>query len=101
MQRRVWTDREGRRWTVNVPEGVPEEDWPKGIPVGPPPLDALGLPLGIEIALHNELNDRGLLTSRDVRARATEVLAAWQFVLKTDARRIIDHYALTERPPGP
>lgn len=80
-------DSDGRYWSVLMPEG--EEDTAMGIPIGPPDLSDLGLPLGIEVTLHNQLYRRGLLTLRDVKGRRqNEVLAALQAALKVDVIKV-------------
>lgn len=97
LQQAVWTDAEGRNWTVWIPEGLPKAEWSSGIPIGPPSLAELGLPLSMEVALHNELNARAIFTFKDAKHRGGEVIAAWQTVLRVDAHRVIDVFALAER----
>ena len=81
-------DSDGRYWAVLVPEGE-EENAVMGIPIGPPDLSGLGLPLGIEVNLHNQLYRRGLLTLRDVKGRRqNEVFAALQAALKVDVIKV-------------
>ena len=88
-----YSDGAGRRFRVRVPEGCPVELYPSGIPVGPPSLGGLGLPLEVEVRLHNELHARGFLTARDVRRRPQEVIAALQAALRLDLQRIQQVYA--------
>jgi hypothetical protein len=83
-----YTDDAGRNWRVRVPDDCPVDRYNAGIPVGPPALDALGLPLDTEVRLHNELYRRGLLTYRDVLAKPNEVMAALQATYKTDLQRL-------------
>ena len=94
VERAVYEDETGRRWTVLVPAGRPE-DAALGVVVGPPDLrDALGAvwPEARLVALHNELQARGLLTLRDVKQRAAEVTAAIMAALRTDALAIMAAY---------
>ncbi len=83
-----YTDADGRRWRVRVPDDCPVDRYAEGIPVGPPALAALELPLELEVRLHNELHRRNLLTLRDVLRRPMEVQAALHAALKLDAQRI-------------
>lgn len=95
------TDREGRRFVVWLPEGVPDSEADKGIRVGPPDLAALGLPLSLEVRLNRELYARRLFRLADVKARRGEVQAALMAALAVDAGAIADQYALTRDAPAP
>lgn len=75
-----------------LPAGVPDSDADLGIPVGPPPLTALGLPEDTEIRLHNELFHRGLLRAEDLKRHMAEVVAALQAALRVDAGRVAECY---------
>jgi hypothetical protein len=75
-----------------LPAGVPDSEADRGIPVGPPPLAALGLPEATEIRLHNELFHRGLLRAEDVKRHPAAVVAAVQAALKVDAGLVMDCY---------
>jgi len=75
-----------------VPDDAPESTWEFGIPIGPPDLGDLGLPSSIEVRLNNELFNRGLITSRDVRKNGDSVFGALQAVLKVDTGRIVQLY---------
>lgn len=88
MIRKEWTDSEGRKWIVNVPEECPEDMVSLGIPVGPPSLARLGLPLDIEVRLHNQLANRGLVTKRDFEARPRDVVAAIQTAFRVDMQTL-------------
>ena len=85
-------DAEGRWWVVTLPDGAPDADAPMGFLVGPPSLEPLGLPLELEIRLHNELYARHLLTAGDVKRRRMDVIGALQSALKVDSQRIVDLY---------
>lgn len=91
-----WTDDDGRRWRVLLPERVPDTDARRGVPVGPPDLRPLGLPHDVEVRLHNQLFARGLFTMRDVRARSGDVQSAVASAMRLSAQRVI---ALFEDPP--
>lgn len=94
MSRRAsYTDESGRQWAVMLPDDKPDSDASMGIPVGPPSLEPLGLPEEIEVRLHNQLFDRGLLTQRDVKTRHSHVLGALMAALKVDIGRVCSLYA--------
>lgn len=92
MRRLVYTDGEGRKTIVQIPDGAPESDGAMGILVGPPPLESLGLPLDVEVRLNNELYNRGLFTGQDIKRRTNEVVAAVIAAYKVDAVKIIELY---------
>ena len=54
----------------------------------------MNLPLPLEVALHNELHSRGILTYEMARASRAEVKAALHAVFKVDVSRIIDLFAV-------
>jgi hypothetical protein len=83
-----YTDADGRVWRVRVPDGCPEDMYASGVPVGPPSLGALGLPLEIEVRLHNQLHRRQLWTRKAVLARPNDVQGALQAALKVDMQRL-------------
>lgn len=87
-----YTDDEGRRWAVQLPDGVPDSDAKLGLPLGPPPLASLGLPKETEIRLHNQLFDRRIFTAKDAKRRRQDVFAALQNAFSVDAGRVIDLY---------
>lgn len=91
MVRVNYEDVEGRWWVVLVPQGHEDESH-MGIPVGPPDLSPLGLPEALEIRLHNQLFQRGLLTARDIRGRAKEVFAAVQSAYQVDVAAVTGLY---------
>lgn len=96
--RTYWTDEEGRKHAVEVPPGQ-EHLARHGIPVGPPDLSPLGLPLEVEVRLHNALFDRQVLTARDAKRRPAEVQSAVQYALKASTTRVLNLY-LTEESDG-
>ena len=92
MKQVNYEDAKGRRWATLLPDDTPEEDAALGIPLGPPPLEALGLPEDIEVRLHNELFSRSLFTPADVKRRINDVVASLQAALRVDAGLIIGLY---------
>jgi len=87
-----YRDRDGRTFRALLPDNAPASHAPRGIPVGPPHLDALRLPLAVEVRLHNELHHRGVFTARDALKRRPDVQAALMAALAVDAQRIVDLY---------
>lgn len=85
----VYQDEEGRFWRRGLPEGVPDSEAVVGVPLGPPPLSALGLPLDVEVRLHNELFSRGIFNERQASTRLGEVIAAVQAAYRVDAHRVL------------
>jgi hypothetical protein len=84
--------RDGYKYRAQVPDDAAEHMWQYGVVVGPPDLTSLDLPADVQQRLHNELFNRGLITSRDVRRRSQDVFAALQAALKIDAGRITQLY---------
>lgn len=91
MVRANYEDPEGRWWVVLVPVGH-EDEAHMGIPVGPPDLSPLGLPEPVEVRLHNQLFNRGLLTARDLKGRTQEVFAAIQAAYRVDLTAVTALY---------
>lgn len=89
LREATWIDADGRRWVTLLPARAPDSDAVVGIPVGPPSLEELGLPLPIEVRLHNELVSRRLLTLVDLRRRPGEIEAALRAALRVDATAIV------------
>ncbi len=83
-----YTDDYGRRWRVRVPDDCPADRYHEGIPVGPPALDSLGLPVDVEIRLHNELHGRKLFILRDVQRNPQLVTGALQAAYRLDLQRL-------------
>lgn len=90
-ERVLYEDETGRRWTVLVPEGHPEQA-EMGMVLGPPDTSSMGLPEDIAVRLHNELQDRGLLTRDDLRHRERELQAALQAALRLNVQRLMGAY---------
>jgi len=105
MKQASYVDEEGRYHAVMLPNGTGEEDAAKGLPLGPPSLEALGLPEEVEIRLHNQLFSRRIFTAKDVRKRRVDVFGALQSAFKVDTERIVQIYLAQEvqsnaRRPG-
>lgn len=94
------TDELGRKAVVMLPEQAPDSEAEKGVLVGPPRLDDLGLPVETEVRLNNELFGRGILTAADAVKNSSEVVAALQAALKVDAGKVIGIYIGKEKPNG-
>lgn len=96
MREVTYTDPEGRKWARLIPNGVPDEEAKRGVPLGPPSLAPLNLPLHIDVALHNELFNRRLLTHKAVKRQRALVVAAMQSALRLDASAIMDLFAIDD-----
>jgi len=81
-----YTDREGRIFITQLPEGVPDSQAEIGIPVGPPDLTELHLPIETEVRLNNALVRRELIEAKD--ASVERIREALMAALKVDAQRI-------------
>lgn len=95
-KRGSYTDGDGRHWAVMLPDDAVVGSESMGLPLGPPSLESLGLPLEVEVRLHNQLFERGLLTERDVKARRLHVFGAVQAAFKVDVERIVQLYKTAE-----
>lgn len=93
MRRVTHTDRQGRKTLVEIPNDAPAENAAYGVRVGPPCLKDLNLPRDIEIRLHNQLYDRGLLGAKDVKGKTQEVFAALQAAFRVDTVTILNLYS--------
>lgn len=92
LKRVDYTDQDGRKKAVYLPEDALEEDPASGIPIGPPPLAALELPLEIEVRLNNELYHRNILTGLDALKHRDEIGRALQAALRADLDRVLTMY---------
>lgn len=88
----TFVDSKGRKFLRGLPEHAPEDQAEKGIPLGPPPLDSLGLPIRVEVALNNALFDRGIYSEGDARARFPELISALTAAYRADAHRLLQVY---------
>lgn len=87
-----YVDDQGRRWARGLPEGVPDSKAKTGVPLGPPSFASLGLPLDVEIRLHNQLYERGILSETDARRHLPDIHSALMFALRVDAHRVLSIY---------
>lgn len=92
MRETTYTDPEGRMWWVLLPEGVPDADAYRGIPIGPPSVDGLGLPVEIATRLHNELYARRIFTEREAVRRQQDLHNAMRSALRLDVDRLVALY---------
>lgn len=93
MKQARYTDDDGRIWVTFLPDEAPDTMAAQGVPHGPASLEPLGLPLEVEVRLHNELVHRGILTEQDVKRRMPDVQSALMAALKVDVLRIAALYA--------
>lgn len=92
MRQATYVDDDGRKWVVQLPDGVPDEDARMGLPIGPPPLTKLGLPKETEIRLHNQLYDRGVITPADAKRQRQDIFGALQAAFNVDSTMIVNLY---------
>lgn len=84
-------DEDGFMWRVLLP--ATDKDHPeRGIVLGPPGLEDMGLPEELRLILHNQLYTRGLITSADLRGRGKEITAAIQATYKVDFTKVTGAY---------
>ncbi len=88
-----YTDPAGYTRRVLLPDNAPDSDAALGVVLGPPDLEPLGLPIGLERRLNAELVNRGLFTYNDVLKHPGELKAAWQTALGVDTSRLMSLYA--------
>lgn len=91
MRQTKFTDSDGRMWARLIPDNAPESHAEMGVPLGPPSLVSLGYPSEVEIRLHNQLYQRGILVARDA-ADVMKIQAAVMAALKIDALAIQQLY---------
>lgn len=92
MQRTTYTDAEGRHWATLLPDEADPSTAHEGIPAGPPSLESLGLPLDVEVRLHNELFARDLLTERDALLRPEDVASAVRSAMRLSVTEVLEAY---------
>lgn len=92
MRRASYEDSDGRKWAVWLPEGVDDSDASMGLPLGPPSLESLGLPLELEVRLHNNLFDSGLFTWADVKHRRQHLVSAIRAMLSPTTEHLLTLY---------
>ena len=84
-------DEDGFMWRVLLP-AKDKEHPERGIIVGPPGLEDMGLPDDLRRILHNQLYTRGLITASDLRGRGKEITAAIQATYKVDFTKVTGAY---------
>lgn len=92
MRESKYQDSDGRWWAVMLPDGASDRDASMGIPLGPPSLQALGLPSETEVRLHNQLFSRRVFTAQDARKMRQNIFGALQSALKIDVSKVVDVY---------
>lgn len=85
----TYKDTEGRLWARRIPTSAPDSEAEFGIPIGPLPLDGLGLPVELEVRLHNEFYARRIFTEEDIRKRRGDAQAALLAAARLDLERIL------------
>lgn len=93
MREAQYTDADGLIHAVLLPDQVLDEQAFLGLPIGPPPLDALGLPRALTVRLSNELFFRRVLSEQDAKRRPGDITAALIAALGADAMAIQALYA--------
>lgn len=93
-----YTDERGRKYSVRLPDGAPDSEAEKGIPVGPPDVvDYLGLPEPMATEIHNKLFDYKLFSAKDVARNPTQLHSIIQSTLKLCVARVMDAYRNLDR----
>lgn len=97
----TYTSPDGRKFKVLLPAGAPETHASRGIRLGPPDLDLLGLSDDMRVRVHNELFNLGILTYDDIKRKGLGVInQAIQSALKVDAQSVATLYYKKEHPDG-
>lgn len=60
--------------------------------MGPPSLESLGLPLAIEVRLHNQLYDREIFDDKAARRNLKEIQTAIATALRADVNAVLSIY---------
>lgn len=84
-----YVDPDGRSWLRGLPQGARDSDAARGVPIGPPSLASLGLPKDVEIRLHNQLYQRGIITANDARRRINEIPSAIAAAYRVDTQAVL------------
>ncbi len=92
MKKTTYKDNDGRNWWVYLPDNAPSNEANTGIPIGPPSLEDLEIPKSFEVALHNQLFNRKIFTSADIKRRRADVVSAIRSAYKTDSETLYAHY---------
>lgn len=88
-----YTDDRGRKYRARLPDGVPDSEAPKGVPVGPPDIvDFLEWPEPLATRLHNALFDHELWDVHVVRKNPKLLFGMLQRVLKVDVAILMEAF---------
>lgn len=87
-----YTDDFGRKWAVLLPDRLPDDAAPMGLPLGPQSLESLGLPIEIEVALHNALFDRRVWDYGTAVRNTRSVESAIRAVYRLSVHGVLDAY---------
>ena len=90
---RDYTDEEGFSWRVLIPRHEIEHP-ERGIVIGPPSLEGIGLSEDVRKELHNQLWARGIITKEDIRGRHLDITAALQRAYRVDLAKVTEAYLL-------
>lgn len=86
----TYVDSKKRKFRVTLPDG--EINPEHGLFIGPPFLDDLDLPEDVQIKLHNELFERGIITLQDAIKNRTAVEQAIRVALRLSVEKILGVY---------
>lgn len=92
MRETTYIDERGRKWAVLIPDGAQERDAYLGMTIGPPAMDALGLPEEMTTRLHNALFDRRIFTEEQARRHPMDIVSAIRSAIVVDAKSVIALY---------
>lgn len=100
MRTHDYVDERGRKFRVELPEGVLDEDAQLGVPIGPPDVvDVLELPEPVATRLHNQLFDRQLWGMKELRRNTPALEAALKKALRIDVQLLHQAYTEYEKEP--
>lgn len=92
MREVVYTDAQGRKFKVLIPDSADDSHAKYGIIVGPPELTSLKLDLDTEVRLNNQLFARGIFDLKGAQRNRQEIFAALQAAFALDTDRIVNLY---------
>jgi hypothetical protein len=84
---------DGRIFFVLLPDGAPDGEAYRGMPLGPPRL-VLDWPEAMAVRLHNELGYRRVFTADDARRRPGDILSAITAAVRADVGLIAAQYVV-------
>lgn len=98
MPKATYVDPEGRKFLVDLPEGVNEDEAHLAPIIGPPHLDEAfpDLPRDVMVRIHNGLFDRGLFTRVDIEKRRKEVVVLLEVAFGISVEKIHNQYVKFE-----